>query len=423
MRIFCGIDIGASRHEVCMIDDNATLIVKSRSFTEDRAGHDALVQLMASYVEEHTVIVAFEATGIYYQNIINSLSRAYPSLTFYRLNPLATKKYRESIMKRNSDDKVSARTIAELLAERWNKLETYEPGRLDEIACCTDEMVMLKKERTRLINRLHRELVLANTEVEEVFDDIGCGQARAVLSKYPTAAKLARAHLKSLATLRDGAPYSHSVGKEKALLLLQNAKTSIASDTSPQRARLITRLVARLDNVQRQLAVCNKDLSSLLGDIDYHFTPGVALQDPVDENEHIHQDIALMATIDGISAWGAAYIASHMPPLRNFATFEKMNAFVGNCPRYVRSGIHDSNTGTMSKRGSKKIRWVLFMQTLSAIRRNPIINAYYHRHLSMGKPKKKAVAACMTKLLRLIYGVIKTRTMFDPSYNFRHLET
>jgi len=423
MHIFCGIDIGAKGHEVSMIDENATPIGKSRSFTEDRAGHDALIGLLATYVDSHTVIVAFEATGIYYLNIINSLADAYPSLTFYRLNPFAVKKYSQSELKRNTDDKVSARTIATMIAERWKNLTPYEPGRLDDIACCTDEMTMLKRERTRLINRLHRELVLANPEVEETFDDIGCGQARALLSKYPTASKLARVRVKTLATLRDGASYSHRIGKDKAQALIHKAKTSIASDTSPQRARLITRLVARLALVQRQIAECEKELESLLGDMDYDFTPGVPLQEPVDTHDESRQDIALAATIDGISDWGSSFIVSHTPRIRDFTTFEKFNAFVGTCPGYERSGINNSVSGTMSKRGSKKIRWVLYMQTLSAIRRNPLISSYYHRHLSMGKPKKKAVAACMTKMLRLIYGVIKTRTMFDALYNFRHIVT
>jgi transposase len=405
-----------------MIDENNTVIVKPRTFTEKRAGHDAFIDLVAPYIEEHTVIVAFEATGIYYHNIITSLSDAYPSLTFYRLNPFSVKKYRESELKRNSDDKGSARTITAMIAERWKKLKPYEPGRLDDIACVTDEMTMLKRDRTRLINRLHRELALANPEVEKVFDDISCAKARAVLSRYPTAAQLARAHRKTLAALRDNAPYAHRIGNEHAETLIQHAKTSIASDTSPQRARLITRLVARLALVQRQIATCEKDLESLLDDRDYDFIPGVALQDPGDEHDESRQDIALAATIEGVSEWGSSFIVSHTPRIRNFATFEKFNAFVGICPRYERSGINDSVPGKMSKRGSKKIRWVLYMQTLAAIRCNPVVRAYYHRHLSMGKPKKKAIAACMTKMLRLIYGVIKTRTMFDPLYNFRHME-
>ena len=419
MNIFCGIDIGERSHVVCIIDESGAPRVKSRSIDESRNGHNTLIDILAPFVSEHTVYVGFEATGVYYKNVMNSLYHAHPSLKFIRVNPLAARRFRESWLPRNTNDRTAARSLADMISERWKNLTPYLPGNPDELACVTDEMVDLIRQQTRLINKLRAHLVVANPEVQEVFPDVTTSACLAVLSRYPTAAHLARARVDKVASLRSGAPRSHRVGEERAQTLIESAKTSIASDTTPQRARCIVHLVAQMKTIENQLKECRRDLSTHLGDIDNLCTPGEVLQEPSNDAEARRQDIALIASIPGVSNWGAAFIVSHTPDIRGFATFEKLNAFVGTCPRYEHSGIKDTSPGVMSKRGSKKLRWLLFMEALAATRRNPVVCAYYHRHLSLGKPKMKAVAACMTKVLRLMYGVIHSRMMFDPAYNFK----
>ena len=51
-----------------------------------------------------------------------------------------------------------------------------------------------------------------------------------------------------------------------------------------------------------------------------------------------------------------------------------------------------------------------------AQRWNPIIRAQKQRLLQRGKVKMVTVGAAMRKLLRLVYGVLKTRKAFDPNY-------
>ena len=52
---------------------------------------------------------------------------------------------------------------------------------------------------------------------------------------------------------------------------------------------------------------------------------------------------------------------------------------------------------------------------LTATRFNPLVAASYDRLVAAGKPKMAAVAACMRKLLMIAYGVLKSRTPFDPA--------
>jgi transposase len=47
------------------------------------------------------------------------------------------------------------------------------------------------------------------------------------------------------------------------------------------------------------------------------------------------------------------------------------------------------------------------MATLVATRRNPTIRAYYQRLLSLHKPMKLALTACMHKLLTILNAMIR----------------
>ena len=65
--------------------------------------------------------------------------------------------------------------------------------------------------------------------------------------------------------------------------------------------------------------------------------------------------------------------------------------------------------------GNARLRKALYLPTLTAIRFNPVLRAFFGRLVKAGKPRMAAVGACMRKLLMIAYGVLKSRTPFDPS--------
>ena len=58
----------------------------------------------------------------------------------------------------------------------------------------------------------------------------------------------------------------------------------------------------------------------------------------------------------------------------------------------------------------------LYFPAISAIRYNPIIMALADRLRAKGKVPMEIIGAAMRKLLRLAYGVLKTRQFFDPNF-------
>ena len=53
----------------------------------------------------------------------------------------------------------------------------------------------------------------------------------------------------------------------------------------------------------------------------------------------------------------------------------------------------------MSKERRKQPRAILFMVTLAAIQRNPLIKEIYIKNLQKGKSKMDAIGVCMHKIL------------------------
>jgi len=70
--------------------------------------------------------------------------------------------------------------------------------------------------------------------------------------------------------------------------------------------------------------------------------------------------------------------------------------------------------------GRSQVRAVLYMGTLVAARRNPVIRLFYQRLLAAGKPKKLALTACMRKLLTILNAMIRHRTPWQYAL---HLDT
>ena len=80
---------------------------------------------------------------------------------------------------------------------------------------------------------------------------------------------------------------------------------------------------------------------------------------------------------------------------------------------------HDSGTlrgHRFVQGGRASVRAVLYMGTLAATRRNPIIRAFYHRLLAGGKPKKLALVACMRKMLTILNTMVRTRQPWSADH-------
>jgi transposase len=143
------------------------------------------------------------------------------------------------------------------------------------------------------------------------------------------------------------------------------------------------------------------------------------LRDQADDliaaSERLRTDRDLLRTIPGIGPVAAHAILAELPDPSHFDTAQQAAAYAGLAPRQYRSGTSVHKRTRLSKAGNARLRKALYLPAMTAIRFNPLVGAFYDRLMGAGKAKMAALGACMRKLLMIAYGVLKSRTPFDPS--------
>ena len=128
--------------------------------------------------------------------------------------------------------------------------------------------------------------------------------------------------------------------------------------------------------------------------------------------EHFAELDALLQSTRGIGPIASATLIAQLPELGRLNRRE-IAALVGVAPI-----ANDSGTSRGRRRvqgGRFEIRRVLYMATLTAARRNPVIKAFYQRLIATGKLPKVALVACMRKLLTALNAMVRNNKPWDNS--------
>jgi transposase len=140
------------------------------------------------------------------------------------------------------------------------------------------------------------------------------------------------------------------------------------------------------------------------------------LAELVESNQHLHQQVTLLVSINGIGERTAWSILAYIGDINFFSNSKQIASYAGLTPCIIQSGT-SINKSSLSKLGHKRLRKSLYMPALVAIRHNPVLKTVYERLVGYGKPKKVAIIAVMRKLLILAYGVLKSKKAFDVNYH------
>ena len=119
----------------------------------------------------------------------------------------------------------------------------------------------------------------------------------------------------------------------------------------------------------------------------------------------------LLESVPGIGETTAFALIGRLPELGTLNRKE-IAALAGLAP-------FNRDSGTLSGKriiwgGRCAVRQTLYMATISAIRSNPAIAAFYQRLKANGKPSKVAITACMRKLLTIANAVVRDQTTWQP---------
>lgn len=138
------------------------------------------------------------------------------------------------------------------------------------------------------------------------------------------------------------------------------------------------------------------------------------LEEEIDASAQEFEEYEIIRSIPGIGGKIAATIISEIGDIDRFKNPKKLVAFAGIDPSVHESGKFKATINRITKRGSTRLRQVLFTAAQCGLvnNRNPKLKAFYERKREEGKPHKVAVIACANKLIHWIYALLKSKETF-----------
>jgi transposase len=134
----------------------------------------------------------------------------------------------------------------------------------------------------------------------------------------------------------------------------------------------------------------------------------------IHSEEALARDARRLQTIPGVGPVLAATLMGELGDLRAFEHPKQLTHFVGVAPVVRSSGTSLDARPHMSKRGNSRVRRMLYMGAMAAIRaEGPFAHTYQHL-LDEGKAPMSALGAIMRKLLVVCRGVLINNEDYDP---------
>lgn len=121
-------------------------------------------------------------------------------------------------------------------------------------------------------------------------------------------------------------------------------------------------------------------------------------------NAELRHEAELMKTVPGVASTSAYGFLAELGSLKQYSS-RKLSAMSGLLPHVFISGTSVNKT-CLSKRGSARVRQLLYLDCMTAVNKIPQLNSQYLNLVSRGKTKMTARCACMRKLLLIIRAVV-----------------
>ena len=112
----------------------------------------------------------------------------------------------------------------------------------------------------------------------------------------------------------------------------------------------------------------------------------------------------LLMTMPGVDYYAAMVLLSEIGDVHRFSSDEKLVSWVGLAPQVHQSG--ETNwTGHITRKGSKRARWILGQCAQSARQHDPRMREFYERIERKHGPQK-AIVAVARKMLAIMYVML-----------------
>ncbi len=401
-----GVDIARNYQWARFVDFRGIEHDRALKFKNSRGGFETILARIREICKKENfskAVVGMEPTGHYWKAFANWLGKQ-DGIKVVLVNPYATKQAKElDDNSQTKSDKKDALTIAKLVKD----------GRYFELYLPHDIYAELRGLSTTRNGLNKRKSALKNT-ITAVMDEFFPEYAE--VFKCPLSGKASRHILKNcpfpkfiLALGEDGVTdeirkaVRKTVGRKKAVQLVEAAKDSIGVDYGEGSARLKLRLMLEeLELLEKQTEELEGEMEAALGKTDY---------------------AEFLLSIKGIGIVTLAACLGELGEPTRFDNPRQMSRMAGYNLVEDSSGKNKSGT-KISKRGRKNLRGVLYQMALTMVATNDEMKQLYHYLKTRKKDplrKMQALIVISKKILTLIHTLAKKKESYDPDKVFGHV--
>ena len=389
VQLWAGVDVGREHHWVCVVDAVGTVVL-SRKVVNDEQPIRALIAEVDGLGPQVSWTV--DLTMTYATLLLTVLAGVGKSVRYLAGRAVwqASTVYRGGESKSDAKD---ARVIADQSRMRGEDLPVLHPDDdlITELRMLTAYRADLVADRTRTINRLRQQLIAVCPALERVAELSSDRGWVVLLSRYQRPKAIRQSGVSRLTKILADAG-------------VRNASTIAAAAVSAAKAQTLklpgeevaATLVAEL--AQGVIALDDR-IKNTDADIEGRFRR--------------HSLAEVITSMPGIGfRLGAEFLAAVGDPAL-IGSADQLAAWAGLAPVSRDSGTRTGNLRT-PKRYSRRLRRVMYMSAVTAIRCDPHSKAYYQRKRAEGKRPIPATICLARRRTNVLYALIRDNRTWQP---------
>ena len=394
MKIWCGIDWAEHHHDIAVVDEAGTLLVKRR-IGDDLDGFGQLIGVLTELAgaQHLEVPVAMEtANGLLAASLLDA------GYSLFAINPLAVSRYRDRYSpSRAKSDAADAYVLANILrtdpaAHRQVPADSEQAKAIRVLARAQQDAVWERQQAQAKLRSLLREYYPAFLAA---FPDLADRDARAALAIAPSPAAAARLRRPSL----------------RAAL----ARNGRQRNLDHQVERILTELrVEHMRQPARVEAAMSAQALAHLRSLDAAVANAAALEASTAAEFATHDDAAIITSMPGLGPVLAARVLAELGDDHSrFADAKSLKAFAGTAPVTRASGLKRSVTRRVVR--NKRLGQAGHLWAFSLLTSSPGARAHYDRRRAAGDSHNAAARNLANRYFGVLHHCLQNRVPYDEA--------
>jgi transposase len=388
-QLWAGVDVGKENHWVCVVDDTG-MVVLSRALANDEQPIRELVAEIDRLA--HEVSWTVDLTTTYASLLLTVLADARKPVRYLAGRAVwqASATYRGGEAKTDAKD---ARVIADQSRMRGTDLPVLHPDDdlITELRMLTAHRADLVADRTRTINRLRQQLVAVCPALERVAQLTQDRGWVVLLARYQLPKAIRQSGVSRLTKVLADAG-------------VRNAPTIAVAAVTAAKAQTV-----RLPGDEVAAGLVAELAQGVIALDDRIKTTDAAIEGRFRR----HPLAEVIISMPGIGfRLGAEFLAAVGDPVL-IGSADQLAAWAGLAPVPRDSGKRTGRLHT-PMRYSRRLRRVMYMSALTAIRCDPHSRSYYQRKRDEGKRPVQATMCLARRRTNVLYALIRDNRTWQP---------